>query len=255
MTATRMPVLFVGHGNPMNAIEDNLFSRVWTEEGRNLPQPRAIVCISAHWQTDGTSVTAMENPETIHDFYGFPQALYDMTYPAPGDPDLAERLMRHITLAKVYPNRSWGLDHGTWSVLCRMFPNADIPVVQLSLDENAPASFHYDLGQELRPLRDEGILFVGSGNIVHNLHVMKWGDSAFDWALESDATMASLIEQGRHEALVNYEKLPHSRLAIPTNEHYLPLLYVLGMMDNEPLRFFNAQVTLGSISMRSLRIG
>jgi 4,5-DOPA dioxygenase extradiol len=251
-----MPALFVGHGNPMNAIEDNDFSRTWTELGRSLPRPKGIVCISAHWETDGTCVTAMENPATIHDFSGFPAALDNMSYPAPGSPELAERVISTVHATRIRPDRSWGLDHGAWSVLCRMYPQADIPVVQVSLDTSAPPDFHYALGRELGILRKEGVLILGSGNMVHNLRVMAWQKEGFDWAVESDRAMAELIEAAEHQALVHYEKLPHARQAIPTEEHYLPLLYVLGAAGaGEPVTFFSDRVTLGSVSMRGVRVG
>ena len=252
----KMPSLFVGHGNPMNAIEDNEFSRAWEELGRSLPRPQGIVCVSAHWETDGTLVTAMEQPATIHDFSGFPAALNNMTYPAPGSPELAERVISSVRSARVRPDRSWGLDHGAWSVLCRMYPGADVPVVQVSLDAGAPPEFHYELGRELGELRAEGMLILGSGNMVHNLGVMAWQEQGFDWAEESDRAMAELIKTADHQALIRYEKLPHARKAIPTEEHYLPLLYVLGAAQvGEPVAFFNDKVTLGSVSMRWVRVG
>jgi len=252
----KMPLLFVGHGNPMNAITDNEFSRAWEELGRSLPRPRGIVCVSAHWETDGTLVTAMEQPATIHDFSGFPAALNTMTYPAPGSPELAERVISTVRQTRVRPDRSWGLDHGAWSVLCRMYPQADIPVVQVSLDAGAPPEFHYDLGRELGELREDGILILGSGNMVHNLRIMAWQEAGFDWAEESDRAMAELIEAADHQPLIHYEKLPHAKKAIPTEEHYLPLLYVLGAADaGEPVKFFNEKVTLGSVSMRGVRVG
>lgn len=251
-----MPALFVGHGNPMNAIIDNEFSRTWAELGRALPRPKGIVCVSAHWETDGTCVTAMEHPATIHDFSGFPAALENMHYPAPGSPELAGRVMSTVRSTRIRPDRSWGLDHGAWSVLCRMYPQADIPVVQVSLDAGAPPDFHYALGRELGALRKEGVLLLGSGNMVHNLRVMAWQEEGFDWALESDKAMAELLDAAEHQALVDYEKLPHARQAIPTEEHYLPLLYVLGAAEGgEPVAFFNARVTLGSVSMRGVRVG
>lgn len=252
----KMPLVFVGHGNPMNAIEDNEFSRAWARLGRELPRPRAILCVSAHWETDETCVTSAQRPETIHDFSGFPAELNHMEYPAPGSPALARKVMDSTRYARIRHDRSWGLDHGAWSVLCRMYPLADIPVVQLSLDAGAPPYFHYELGRELAPLRKEGVLILGSGNMVHNLGVMAWQEDGFDWAVECDAAMARCIEAGDHDALVEYEGLPHARQAIPTEEHYLPLLYVLGAKDpGEGVTFFNERVTLGSISMRGLRIG
>lgn len=251
-----MPLLFVGHGNPMNAIEDNEFSRAWTQLGAALPRPRGIVCVSAHWETDGTCVTAMDRPATIHDFSGFPAALENMLYPAPGSPELADRVMAIAPSARIRPDRSWGLDHGAWSVLCRMYPQADIPVVQVSLDAGAPPDFHYELGRELGELRQEGILLLGSGNMVHNLRVMAWQQGGFDWADECDKAMAELIAAADHQALIDYARIPHARKAIPTEEHYLPLLYVLGAAgEGEPVTFFNEKVTLGSVSMRGVRVG
>ncbi len=253
----KMPALFVGHGSPMNAIEDNEFSRAWAEVGRALPRPDAILCISAHWETGGTLVTGMDQPKTIHDFGGFPPALYAMQYPAPGSPELARLTQGIVQKTQVRLDQTWGLDHGTWSVLYRMFPDAGIPVVQLSLDRTQPPEAHYALGKDLRALRNQGVLIVGSGNMVHNLRVAVFRDQAYDWAVEFDAIARKLIESGDHDALVHYQNLgPAARLAIPTNEHYLPLLYVLALQDErEPLRFFAERVTLGSISMRSFVIG
>jgi 4,5-DOPA dioxygenase extradiol len=250
----KMPVLFVGHGSPMNALEDNEFSRAWADTARTLPRPRAILCISAHWETDGVWVTGMERPETIHDFGGFPRALFEMQYPAPGAPELARLVQETVKTAAVRLDRAWGLDHGTWSVLCRMFPRAEIPVVQLSLDRAQSPEFHYALGAELRALRTQGILIVGSGNVVHNLRVVSWQDNAYDWAVEFDETVRRLIVAGDHEPLIHYESLGKAaRLSIPTNEHYLPLLYALGLRDEQDqVRFFADRVTLGSMSMRSV---
>ncbi len=254
----KMPALFVGHGSPLNAIEDNEFSRAWIETGRALPTPRAILCVSAHWETRGTRVTAMEQPKTIHDFGGFPRALYEYQYPAPGSPDLARLIQETVTQAKVGLDDEWGLDHGAWSVLCRMFPRADIPVVQLSLDHFQPPEFHYALGRELRALRNKGVLIVGSGNIVHNLGAAIFdADQQFDWAIEFDETIKRLILAGEHDPIVHYENLGRvAQLAVPTNEHYLPLLYILALQDpGEPVRFFAERVSMGSLSMRSMWIG
>jgi 4,5-DOPA dioxygenase extradiol len=255
-SADRMPALFVGHGSPMNAIEDNEFSRAWADVGRSLPRPQAILCVSAHWQTRGTQATAMAAPRTIYDFYGFPEELYRQKYPAPGSPELA-RLVQETAPVPVGLDQDWGLDHGAWSVLSRMFPNADIPVVQLSLDATQPPVYHYELGRALKLLRQRGVMIVGSGNAVHNLRIMCWEDRAYDWAVEFDATVQRLIEAGDHRALVDYGSLGRSAsLSIPTNEHYLPLLYVLGLQDEgEALSFFTERVTYCSLSMRSLRIG
>ena len=256
-TPEKMPVLFVGHGSPMNAIEDNEFSRAWAELGRALPKPRAILCVSAHWETPGSQVTAMERPRTIDDFYGFPQALYDVTYPAPGSPELARLVQASISDPQVQLDQNWGLDHGAWSVLCRMFPDAQIPVVQFSLDRSLSPQAHYDLGRQLRDLRRKGVLIVGSGNIVHNLRRINWDGGAFDWALDFDDTMRRLILAGDHAAIIDYPKLGEAaRLAIPTNEHFLPLLYILALREkDEDVRFFAEKVSMGSLSMRSLQIG
>jgi 4,5-DOPA dioxygenase extradiol len=252
----KMPALFVGHGNPMNAIEDNEFSRAWAEAAATLPRPDGILCVSAHWETPGSQVTAMARPRTIHDFGGFPRALFEYQYPSPGSPDLA-RLVQETVSVPVALDQRWGLDHGTWSVLTRMFPKADVPVVQLSLDRAKSPAAHYELGQALKPLRNRGILIVGSGNIVHNLMLVRWEGGAFDWAVEFDETIRQLIVAGDHRAVVEYDRLgQNARLAIPTNEHYLPLLYVLGLKDeSDDLRFFAEGVTMGSLSMRSVRLG
>jgi len=252
----KMPVLFVGHGSPMNAIEDNEFSRAWVEAGKALPRPSAILSISAHWETSGTLVTAMERPKTIYDFYGFPESLYEMKYPASGSPKLARLIQDTVQKTQVGFDQAWGLDHGTWIVLCRMFPKADIPVVQLSLDRTQPSPFHYALGKELRPLRNKGILIVGSGNIVHNLGMMAWQGKAYDWAKEFDETTKQSILSRDHASIIHYQDLGEAaHLSVPTNEHYLPLLYVLALQDEqEQVHFFNEGVTLGSISMRSLSI-
>ena len=258
-SAQKMPVLFIGHGSPMNAIEDNEFTHVWAEAGRAVPRPQAILCVSAHWETVGTRVTAMPTPRTIHDFGGFPPALYAQQYPAPGSPALARLVQEMVKDVQVELDTSWGLDHGAWSILIRMFPQAHIPVVQLSLDYTQSPAFHYALGQALRPLRRRGVLIVGSGNIVHNLRAARLDDERgeFDWAREFDETARRLIVAGDHGALVDYQRLGASaRLAIPTNEHYLPLLYVLGLQEpDDTVIFFAERVVYYALSMRSLRIG
>jgi 4,5-DOPA dioxygenase extradiol len=253
---TRLPALFVGHGSPMNAIEDNEFSRAWMEMGQALPKPNAILCVSAHWETAGTLVTAMDRPKTICDFYGFPPELYEKKYPAPGSPGLARLIQETANKTQVRLDQTWGLDHGAWSVLSRLFPNADVPVVQLSLDRTQAPAFHYALGKELRALRDKGILIIGSGNIVHNLRLMAWQDEGYDWAIEFDETIRQLILSGDHDSIIRYQNLGQAaRLAVQTNEHYLPLLYVLALQDKQDqVRFFTDRVTLGAISMRSLWI-
>jgi 4,5-DOPA dioxygenase extradiol len=250
----RMPVLFLGHGSPMNAIEDNEFHRGWRALGKRLPRPRAVLCVSAHWETRGVYVTAAAQPETIHDFYGFPKALFDVRYPARGDPALAQRAAE-VAGARVDPQR--GLDHGAWGVLIGMYPDADVPVAQLSLDTSQPGAFHYALAKKLAPLREEGILVLGSGNIVHNLGVWRPGDGRpYDWALRFDAEVRRRIDARDHQALADPASLgADARLSIPTPEHYLPLLYALALQEaGETARYFNEGV-MTSISMTSLVIG
>ena len=256
-TGVTMPALFIGHGSPINAIEDTEFSRAWAEVARALPKPKAVLCVSAHWETQGTRVTAMEQPRTIYDFHGFPPALYQKRYPAPGSPEVARLAQGLVQKAPIQLDSEWGLDHGAWAVLCRMFPEADVPVIQLSLDNHKDPAAHYELGRELKALRRKGVLIVGSGNIVHNLREIEWEDTAYDWALEFDARLKELILSGDHRSIIDYSKLGRSaRLAVPTPEHYLPLLYVLGTGDEaEGLAFFADKVTLGSMSMRSVKIG
>jgi 4,5-DOPA dioxygenase extradiol len=257
MDNTQMPVLFLGHGSPMNAIEDNEFSLAWQEAARQIPAPKSILCVSAHWETRGTQVTAMQTPRTIHDFYGFPQTLFEKQYPAPGSPELAARVIKLVGETRVQPDQSWGLDHGTWSVLCRMYPLANVPVVQLSLDRSHDPVYHYQLGQELSALRQEGVLIVGSGNIVHNLRMMVWEDKAFDWAADYDAKVTQWILEGDHDSIIHYEKYGNAALlAVNSAEHYLPLLYVLGLKEKtDPVSFFADKLWGGSISMRCVRIG
>jgi len=261
----QMPVLFVGHGSPMNAIEDNEFSKGWREVGKMLPRPQTILCISAHWETWGTLVTAMESPRTIHDFGGFPRALYEARYPAPGSKWLAQETKDSVRLSDVRFDEEWGLDHGCWSVLKQMFPDADIPVVQLSLDYTKPAQYHYDLARELAPLRKKGVLILGSGNIVHNLRLaVIRGNSlsdfnkpyGFDWALEANELFKKLIDENRHDELVQYQSLGEAvRLAVPTPEHYLPVLYTLGLKEeSESVAYFNDKPLAGSLTMTSLII-
>lgn len=248
-----MPALFVGHGNPMNAIEDNEFSKGWKDIGERLPIPKAILCVSAHWQTAGTKVTAMEKPETIHDFYGFPQELFDVQYNAPGAVEMAQETQLLVKAKKIELDHTWGLDHGCWSVLNKMFPAASIPVYQLSLDLAASPQEHYALANELAALRKKGVLIMGSGNMVHNLRLFTMSDTAYDWAIEFDEMLKQFIEKGDHQSMIDYQKLGKAaQLSIPTNEHYLPLLYSLGVQDKkDTLSFFNAKTTAGSISMRS----
>lgn len=252
-----MPALFLGHGSPMNAIEDNEFSRAWQVAAGQIPRPKAILCISAHWETDGIMVTAMEQPRTIHDFYGFPRPLFEKQYPAPGSAELAHRVIDLLGEPKVSPDYAWGLDHGTWSVLCQMYPEADIPVVQLSLNRQIELSEHYLVGQKLNHLREEGILILGSGNIVHNLRLMVWQDTAFDWAIEYDEMVKQWILAEDHEAIIHYEK--HGKpalLSVNSAEHYLPLLYILGLQQpHEPVSFFAEKLWGGSLSMRCVKLG
>jgi 4,5-DOPA dioxygenase extradiol len=256
-TGATMPVLFIGHGSPTNAIEDTEFSRAWADAARSLPKPRAVLCVSAHWETEGTRITAMERPRTVHDFYGFPRALHEMQYPAPGSPEVARMAQGLARKAPIELDSGRGLDHGAWAVLCRMFPEADVPVVQLSLDQRKAPACHYELGRELRELRRKGVLIIGSGNIVHNLREVVWEDTAYDWALEFDAQMKELILSNDHQTIIEYAKVGRAaRLAVPTLEHYLPLLYALGLQEEtDGVAFFADKVTLGSMSMRSVRIG
>lgn len=258
----KMPVLFIGHGSPMNGIEDNMFSQQWTMLGREIPRPKAVLCISAHWLTHGTHVTAMPQPRTIHDFGGFPQALFDVQYPAPGSPVLAQETAALITKTRVGLNHDWGLDHGTWSVVRGMYPDADIPVLQLSIDFGRPAGYHYELAKELTTLRQKGVLIIGSGNMVHNLRMVAWDkmnepDYAFDWAIEMNETFKKLISDRNHKALANYEELgAAAKLAIPTPDHYYPLMYALGLQETgDDVSFFNDRYVAGSLTMTSVKFG
>jgi 4,5-DOPA dioxygenase extradiol len=256
----RMPVLFVGHGNPMNAVRDTQWSRAWSALGRRLPKPRAVLSISAHWYLPGTAATVMAHPRTIHDFGGFPRELFEVQYPAPGDPALVPRLRELLAPVPVRADVSWGLDHGTWSVLRRIFPDADVPVVQLGIDEMQAPAFHHEMGRRLAPLRDEGILLFGSGNIVHNLHTYAWGGhpvEPFDWAARFEASVRDRILRGEDDALVDYASLGRdAELSVPTPEHYLPLLYVLGTRAKGDAVNFPAEgMDGGSISMLSVQWG
>ena len=249
-----MPALFVGHGSPMNAIEDNAWRRSWQALGKRLPRPKAILCISAHWETEGVFVGSAEKPDTIHDFRGFPKALFDVRYPAPGSPALAHRVADLVDDPRVHFDSHRGLDHGVWSVLQPMFPEADIPVVPLSLSILQPGAWHYDFAQQLAPLRDEGVLVVGTGNIVHNLRYWRQGQTEpLDWAQRFDEDIAERIAEGHHEGMLGWETLgPDALLAIPTPEHYLPLLYVLALQrGDDTVEFLNAEVR-SSMSMRSV---
>ena len=258
---TTMPVLFVGHGSPMNGIEDNDFSRYWKKLATEIEKPKAVLCISAHWLTRGTFVTAMDKPKTIHDFGGFPQTLFDVEYPAPGNPELAKTTAGLFTETSVGLDHEWGLDHGTWTIVRHMYPDADIPVLQLSIDYNQPAQYHYELAKHLAALRKKGVLIIGSGNMVHNLGMVAWDklteSYGFDWALEMNDIFKKKIEEGDHAALINYEKLSTSaKLAIPTPDHYYPLLYTLGLKEkNDSISFFNDTPMAGSLTMTSVKFG
>jgi len=258
--SARMPVLFIGHGNPMNAIEENVYHKSWQQLGKTLPRPQAILSVSAHWVTEGaTRVTAMSHPSTIHDFGGFPQQLFDQQYPAPGTPALAALTQQLVTNSHIQADESRGLDHGTWSVLLPMYPAADIPVYQLSLDYNQPASYHYEIGRQLNKLRDKGVMVIGSGNLVHNLRNVDWHNTGkiYDWAQEFDSKFAKWISDGDHKSILNYKNELGSTalMAHPTNEHLLPLFYVLGLQQKgEQVHYFNDQFDMGSISMRSMII-
>ncbi|MEE3651422.1 MULTISPECIES: 4,5-DOPA dioxygenase extradiol [unclassified Brenneria] len=256
----RMPALFLGHGSPMNVLENNPYTQAWQALGATLPRPKAILAVSAHWYTRGTAVTAMENPRTIHDFGGFPQALFDTRYPAPGLPDLAEKIQRLLAPIPVAADRSeWGLDHGSWGVLIKMYPQADIPVVQLSIDGTQPAEYHYQLGRKLAALRDEGIMIVASGNVVHNLRMIKWDgdDEPYPWAVSfSRFVRDNLTYQGDNHPLINFMQHEGAALSNPTPDHYLPLLYVLGGWDGrEAVTVPVDGIAMGSLSMLSVQVG
>lgn len=255
----RMPVLFIGHGNPMNAIEHNEYHKSWEQLGKTLPRPQAILSISAHWVTEGTSVTAMPQPRTIHDFGGFPPELFAQQYPAPGTPELAKLTQQMITQSHVHLDEHWGLDHGTWSVLLPMYPAVEIPVYQLSLAYNESPAYHYEIGKQLNKLRDKGVLIIGSGNLVHNLRIIDWQNTGkvYDWAQEFDGKLTTWINEGNHQAILNYQKElgTTAQTAHPTNEHLLPLFYILGLQQKgEEVHYFNDRFDMGSISMRSMVI-
>jgi 4,5-DOPA dioxygenase extradiol len=255
----RMPALFVGHGNPMNGIDDNTYSRAWKELGTRLPKPAAVLCVSAHWLTHGTLVHTARRPRTIHDFWGFPEELYEIEYDCPGAPELAEEIRSLAGVSKVEGDLDWGLDHGAWVPLLRLFPDADIPVFQLSIDMTKPSEFHYRLGEELMPLRERGVLVMGSGNIVHNLGRADYDPEArpYDWSIEFDELSRTLIENGDHEALIDYQALgPAARLSVPTPDHYWPLLYILALRgQEEPVDFPVNGIAHASVSMRAVTLG
>ena len=258
----KMSVLFIGHGSPMNGIENNEFSLQWEKMGKELTKPKAVLVVSAHWLTNGTHITAMDHPKTIHDFGGFPQELFEVQYPAPGDIQLANETKKLISSTNVGLNHDWGLDHGAWTVVRRMYPDAAIPVLQLSIDYSKPASYHYALAKELAALRKKGVLIIGSGNMVHNLRMVAWDkmnepNYGYDWAIEMHELFKKKITDGDHQSLINYETLSKSaKLAIPTPDHYYPLLYTLGLQEkNEQPVFFNDKLVAGSLNMTSVKFG
>ena len=258
----KMPVLFIGHGSPMNGIENNLFSNGWKSAIKDIPTPKAVICVSAHWLTRGSYITAMDYPRTIHDFGGFPPALYQVQYPAPGNPELAKEISGLGNHAPIGLDHEWGLDHGTWTVVRHLFPEARIPVLQLSIDYHQPGEHHYELAKDLAALRHKGILFIGSGNMVHNLRMVAFDrldepGFGFDWAVEMNELFKSRIGAGDHQALMNYRSLnPAAMLAVPTPDHYWPLIYSLGLaaQDEAPV-FFNDILVGGSLTMTSVRFG
>jgi 4,5-DOPA dioxygenase extradiol len=257
-----MPVLFIGHGSPMNGIEDTEFSRRWTQMAKEIPTPSAVLVVSAHWFTRGTQITAMEFPRTIHDFGGFPKELFAVQYPAPGNPLLAKETASLLHSANVELDHDWGLDHGTWTIIRHMYPAANIPVLQLSIDFTKGPQYHYDLAKELHALRKKGVLIVGSGNMVHNLRMVAWdrvndAEYAYDWTLQINNKFKQLIEEGDYKPLINYSSLgKEAMLAIPTPEHYLPLMYTLGLKNNrDNVSFFNDKAVGGSLTMTSVKIG
>lgn len=257
----KMPVLFLGHGSPMNAIEENEFVTGFRNIAKGIPKPNAILCISAHWETKGTFVTAMQNPPTIHDFGGFPKELFAVQYPAPGSPDLAKQTKSLITKTEVGLDEKWGLDHGAWSVIKHLYPNADIPVIQMSIDYSQSPQYHYELAQQIKSLREKGVLVIGSGNIVHNLGKVDWKrlneTFGFDWAIEANEKMKKFILSGDHKQLINFRSQGKAfDLAIPTPEHYLPLLYSLALKEEkDEVSLFNDKAVAGSLTMTSVKIG
>ena len=254
--SARMPAIFFGHGSPGNVMEDNKATRTWERLGREMPRPKAIICVSAHWYIRGTQVTAMPSPRTIHDFGGFPKVMYDMRYTAPGSPELAEQVAERLAPIPVSLDKNWGFDHGSWCVLCKVFPKADIPVVQLSIDLRKDPSYHFEVGKKLASFRDEGVLVMGSGNIVHNLPVMNWRmrDGSYDWADRFGDTIRKAITENKPEVAVEYEKLGQdAELAVPSPDHYLPLLYVLGARrPDDKARFETSYVEYGSLDMTTV---
>lgn len=255
-----MPAFFIGHGSPMNAIADNTFTRDLAKSVQNLPKPSAIMVVSAHWLTKGTFVSTSKFPQTIYDFGGFPRALYEVKYEAKGSPEYALQVKQLLEQSHVHTDDTMGLDHGAWTILRHMYPKADIPVFQLSIDFGKPAAYHYELIKQLAALRKKGLMIVGSGNVVHNLGRLNWENpnaAPFDWSLEFDTYVKQHLEKGNHTALVDYLKAGKSaQLAVPTNDHYLPMLYILGVQQkSEQLRFIHHSFDMGSISMRSFVLG
>ncbi|GAB3812425.1 4,5-DOPA dioxygenase extradiol [Pontibacter rugosus] len=257
-----MPVLFIGHGSPMNGIEDNEFSQTWKKLAKEIPTPKAVLVVSAHWLSKGTRITAMDFPNTIHDFGGFPQELFDVQYKAPGNPALAKEAAGLFTTTDVELDHDWGLDHGAWTVVRHMYPDAVIPVLQLSIDYTQGPQYHYDLAKELYSLRKKGVLIMGSGNMVHNLRMVAWNklsepEYGYDWAIQMNTTFKDLIRKGQHDKLISYESLgKEALLSIPTPEHYWPLLYTLGLKGGkDDISFFNDKVVGGSLTMTSVKIG
>ena len=255
----KMPVLFVGHGSPMNAIEQNEFTKSWIEMGKSIPKPKAVLCISAHWETKGTKITAMPKPPTIHDFGGFPRELNEALYPAPGNPELAKQTAEHIKKTAILLDQEWGLDHGCWSVLKPMFPDADIPVLQMSIDYTKSPEYHFELAKELAYLRSKGVLILGSGNIVHNLRMLQWQtpNGGYDWAKEFNDKIKGYIQAEEYDKVVRYKELGKAAdLSVPSNEHFIPLLYSLALREkNEKVSVFNDKAVMGSITMTSYKIG
>lgn len=257
-----MPVLFIGHGSPMNGIQDNEFSNRWSKMAKEIPTPKAVLVVSAHWLSHGTRITGMDFPQTIHDFGGFPKELYKVQYPAPGSPELAKQTRKLVKSTPIVEDHDWGLDHGTWTVVRHMFPEADIPVLQLSIDHTKSPRYHFELAQELLELRRRGVLIIGSGNMVHNLKLIAWDKMeepgyGYDWALEMNERFKKNILSGDYDKLIRFERLgPEAKLAIPTPEHYIPLLYSLGIKkENEIVSFFNDKAVAGSLTMTSVKIG
>jgi len=257
--STLHPAIFLGHGSPMNALDDNTYTRAWNHLGETLPRPKAILVISAHWFIPATQVTAMDQPQTIHDFYGFPKALFDMQYPAPGAPDLAKRIQTLINDTSVELNQDWGLDHGAWGVLCHVYPKADIPVIQLSIDSTKPPAWHYALAKQLAPLREEGVLILGTGNVVHNLRAFTRdpGTPPFPWAQQFDESIRTAITEGDHNTLIEYQQLGDAaKLSVADIDHYLPLLYIMALQqDGEKVSFPTQGIDGGAISMTSVQVG